>query len=74
LSESLARYLLEGGDMRGITSPDAAPELIFQKLHERCVILVRDTLPNPGGISPKALILLDATKDVLHSLALSTKN
>lgn len=125
---TLARYLLEGGDMRGVTSPDAAPvfegrhapefdvpfvlmeahhadlatraryeeiktvlklpfvntdyralarwpsywevawadmrpalltpapELICKELHERCVVLVREALPNPGGISPEALI------------------
>jgi len=33
-----------------------APELICQKLHERCVGLMRETLPNPGEISSKALI------------------
>lgn len=95
---TLARYLLEGADMRGVTSSDAAPvfegrhapkfdvpfvlteayhadmatraryeeiktvlktpapELICEELHERCVVLVRETLPNPGEISSETLI------------------
>ena len=41
-------------DMRPVLLTPA-PELICVELHERCAGLVRQTLPNPGGISSEAL-------------------